>query len=138
MDTRAVSGDDWRLTVPSGMLEAPARDTQDVKVIRGWIAGDAPATVVVTTRPRAGTTLRKAARALAGHDGSAVDVAGAQGARRVDRRERVEEGLDHDYDERQAIVIAARRRALITLIVLTREDDDVTAEVEAIVASFAV
>jgi hypothetical protein len=105
-------------------------------VIRGWIVGDHPCTIVLATWPRAGSTLRREMQRLTGHPGAPLDVPGARGARRHALREHVDEGVVLDDYERHDLTIAAARQEFVSLTIRTPDDDIVTAPVEAVVASF--
>ena len=145
--TRAFAGDAWRVELPESFVgrqvDGPP-ETDTMAIARGWLSGDAPCTVIVSTRSRTGRTLRSEARRLSEpmtdgpSEGREVAVPGAHGARRVDGHWIFEEALSEEGHELLTVVVAARRRDFVYLTVRTRRDDDVTAEREAIVASFEV
>jgi hypothetical protein len=69
-ETRRYATAAWELQVPVGIagraFEPPPDSPYDsMFVMRGWLSDSAPATLVVTTRPRAGVMLRSEARSLA-------------------------------------------------------------------------
>src|SRR5262245_12959429 len=113
-------------------------------LLRGWLHDSAPATLVVTTRPRKGVTLRAEARRLgAGFvappgEGDEIEVAGAHGARRIDGLIDLGEGVSADGIDRVATIVAAGRRALIVLTIRTRPADEAAAEVERTIRSLRV
>ena len=61
--TRRYGTDAWEIEVPEGILgravdPAPDSPYDSMFVMRGWLHDTAPATLVVTTRPRKGVSLR--------------------------------------------------------------------------------
>ena len=147
-ETRRYGTDAWALEVPAGILgravEPPSDSLYDsMFILRGWLHDSAPATLVVTTRPRKGVTLRAEARRLgAGFEqppgeGTAIEVAGAHGARRIDGTIDLGEGVSEDGIDRVATIVAAGRRRLVLLSIRTRPADEAAAEVERTIRSFA-
>jgi hypothetical protein len=145
-DTRRYSTAAWRLDVPAGILgravEPPSDSPYDsMFILSGWLHDSAPATLVVTTRPRKGVTLRSEARRLgAGFDeppgdGTPVEVAGAHGARRIDGTIDLGEGVSTDGIDRVATVVAAGPRSLVLLSIRTRPADEAANEVEHTIRS---
>jgi len=125
----------WELEVPAGILgrsvDPPADSPYDsMFILRGWLHDSAPATLVVTTRPRKGVTLRSEMRRLgAGFqeppgDGTPIEVAGAHGARRIDGTIDLGEGVSEEGIDRVATIVAAGRRALVLLRIRTRPADE--------------
>jgi len=125
----------WELEVPAGILgrsvDPPADSPYDsMFILRGWLHDSAPATLVVTTRPRKGVTLRSEIRRLgAGFqeppgDGTPIEVAGAHGARRIDGTIDLGEGVSEEGIDRVATIVAAGRRALVLLRIRTRPVDE--------------
>ena len=146
MPTRTYATSAWSLEVPDGVLgravtPAPDSPYDSMFVLRGWLHDSAPATIVVTTRPRKGVTLRAEMRRLgAGFesppgDGTKIEVAGAHGARRIDGLVDLGEGVSSDGIDRIATVVAAGRRALMLLSIRTRPQDEAAAEVERVIRS---
>ncbi len=146
-ETRRYGTAAWELEVPGGILgraiDPPWDSPYDsIFVLRGWLHETAPATLVVTTRPRRGVTLRSEMRRLgAGFeeppgDGTQIEVAGAHGARRIDGTIDVGEGVSEDGIDRVATVVAAGRRALVLLTVRSRPADEAAAEIERTIRSF--
>jgi hypothetical protein len=136
----------WELEVPSGILghavdPPPDSPYDSIFILRGWLNDSAPATLVVTTRRRKGVSLRTEVKRLGAgferppEDGTAVEVEGAHGARRIDGTVNVGEGVSSDGIDRVAVVIAAGRRSLVMLHIRTRPADEVTAEVERTIRS---
>ena len=136
----------WVLELPDGMIgravDPPADSPYSAMwLARGWLHDTAPATVVVTTRPRKGLTLRGEARRLSGtlaagaSDGGEIAVPGARGARRVDGLVDLGEGVSEDGIDRLALVVAAGRAELVALSIRTRPADEAAAEVEAAIRS---
>jgi hypothetical protein len=99
-------------------------------ILRGWLHDSAPATLVVTTRPRKGVTLRSEIRRLgAGFqeppgDGTPIEVARAHGARRIDGTMDLGGGVSEEGIDRVATIVAAGRRALVLLRIRTRPADE--------------
>jgi hypothetical protein len=146
--TRRYGTHAWELEVPAGIIgravEPPSESPYDsMFILRGWLNETAPATLVVTTRARKGVTLRSEARRLgAGFeqppgDGTAIEVAGAHGARRIDGTIDLGEGVSEDGIDRVATIVAAGRRALVLLSIRTRPVDEAAAELERALRSFA-
>lgn len=136
----------WALELPDGMIgravDPPADSPYDsMWILRGWLHDTAPATVVVTTRPRKGVTLRAEARRLSGAmlagaaDGEEIEVTGARGARRIDGIVDLGEGVSENGLDRLALVVAAGRVELVLLSIRTRPADEAAAEVEAAIRS---
>jgi len=136
----------WALELPDGMLgravDPPADSPYDsMWLARGWLHDTAPATVVITTRPRKGVTLRAEARRLSAmlaggaSDGEAIEVTGARGTRRVDGLVDLGEGVSEDGIDRLALLVAAGRAVLVSLSIRTRPADEAAAEVEAAIRS---
>jgi hypothetical protein len=130
--------------VPEGAFEPrPDSPYDSMFVMRGWLSDSAPATLVVTTRPRAGVTLRSEARRLgAGFEqppgaGTPIEVTGAHGARRLDGTIDGGEGVSENGIDRIAAIVAAGRRALVLLSIRTRPADEAAAEVERAIRAFA-
>jgi hypothetical protein len=147
--TRRYATAAWELEVPAGItgraVQPPSDSFYDsMFVLRGWLHDSAPATLVVTTRPRRGLTLRSEMRRLgAGFeepagDGTPVEVAGAHGARRIDGLVDLGEGVSEDGIDRVATVVAAGRRALVLLSIRTRPADEAAAEIERTIRSLTV
>ena len=141
----------WNLRVPAGIttrheaIEPPAdTDLTSMAIARGWLSDSAPATIIVTTRPRTAWTLRKLARHLGQSydedvgDGRPFEVSGAHGARRLDGRHLREEGVSPDGVEHMTVVVAASREEMIVLTVRTPFEDPVLEQVETIIASLEV
>jgi hypothetical protein len=137
----------WALELPEGMLgravdPAPDSPYTTMWILHGWLHDTAPATVVVTTRPRKGVTLRSEARRLSAGllngatDGDEIELEGARGARRIDGLVDLGEGVSEDGVDRLALVIAAGRVELVMLSIRTRPADEAAAEVEAAIRSF--
>jgi hypothetical protein len=139
-----LASDGWVIGVPPGVnhvLPSPPLECTSMAILRGWLADVAPVTAVISSRSRAGTSLRRRSRELAGsllevHAERAVEVPGAHGARRLDGRYEIEEGVSEDGIERIAIVVAAARHELVYLTVRTRPADPVEDDIEAWIASF--
>ena len=138
---------EWLLELPPGMIgravdPAPDSPYASMWLARGWLNDTAPATVVVTTRPRKGVTLRSEARRLSAaleggaSDGEEIAVTGARGARRFDGLVDLGEGVSADGIDRLALVVAAGRTELVMLSIRTRPADEAAAEVEAAIRSF--
>lgn len=146
-----MGNDVWRLRVPDGITSrqegiAPPSDTDltSMAIGRGWLSDTAPATIIVSTRPRAGWTLRKLAHHLgSSYDedvgvGQPFDVPGAQGARRLDGRYLMEEGVSPDGIEHMTVVLAAARNDLVVLTIRTPYDEPALDAVETIARSLTV
>jgi hypothetical protein len=140
-------GPGWRLELPDGVIGGPAErltnpELLSSSIFRGWV-GEDPFSVIVSTRRRTGTTLRRTCRRMSVgfHDGPGegheLAVPGAKGARRLDGLIDIEEGLGEppDWTERFTVVIAARTRELVLLTVRRPPDADLGDEVEAVVGS---
>jgi hypothetical protein len=147
--TRSYGTAAWAIEVPEGMIgravdPAPDSPYDSMFLMRGWLDEVAPATLVVTTRPRRGTTLRGEARRLGERfeqppgEGSPIEVDGAHGARRIDGTIDLGEGVSADGIDRISVVVAAGRRALVLLTARTRPADEVARELEAAIRSFRV
>jgi hypothetical protein len=147
-ETRRYDTAAWELEVPAGILgravkPAPDSPYDSMFILRGWLHDSAPATLVVTTRPRKGVTLRSETRRLgAGFEqppgeGTPIEVAGAHGARRIDGTVDLGEGVSEDAIDRVAVVVAAGRRSLVMLSIRTRPADEAAAEVERTIRSLA-
>ena len=145
-DTRRYATDAWELEVPAGIIgravEPPSDSLYDsMFILRGWLHDTAPATLVVTTRPRKGVTLRSEIRRLGSGfeeppgDGTPIEVTGAHGARRIDGTVDLGEGVSEDGIDRIATVLAAGRRGLVLLSIRTRPADEAAAEVERTIRS---
>ena len=112
--------------------------------VRGDLTASAPAVVIVSSRELRDGTVPRLARTLAGSfvppppEPRPVSVPGTKQAVRLDGLIVMEEGLTEDAVERIAIVVAKRRREAVALTVRTRPTDDVSAAVEALIASFAI
>ena len=145
--TREHSGPGWRIEIPDGVIGGPAKrmtnpELLSSSIFRGWV-GEEPFSVIVSTRKRTGTTLRRACDKIAAgfrdgpHESREVDVPGAKGARRVDGLIDLEEGLGEppDWTERFAVVVAAATRELVLLTVRCRPEADLAEAVEDVVAS---
>jgi hypothetical protein len=148
-DLRRHETTDWRIALPIGVTGGPVGNLTNPEVTtmaiyRGWVE-DEPLSVIVSTRPRTGTTLRRACRRLGTDfhqppgDGRAVVISGAHRARRIDGLMDLDEGLGEPprWTERLTLVVAAARHELVTLTVRRRPDADLTDVVERIVDSFA-
>jgi hypothetical protein len=144
--TRRYGTSAWELEVPEGVLghavdPPPDSPYDSMFVMRGWLHDTAPATLVVTTRPRKGVSLRTEMRRLGAsvrsppEDGTPVEVEGAHGARRIDGVIDLGEGVSEDGIDRIAIVVAAGRRSLVLLSIRTRPADEAAAEVERAIRS---
>ena len=147
-ETRRYATPAWAIEVPTGIIgravdPAPDSPYDSMFILRGWLNDGAPATLVVTTRPRKGVTLRSEARRLGSGfdeppgDGSPIDVEGAHGARRIDGTIDLGEGVSADGIDRIAVVIAAGRRSLVVLSARTRPADEAAAELERAIRSLA-
>ena len=147
--TRRYGTSAWELEVPDGILgravdPPPDGPYDSMFILRGWLHASAPATLVVTTRPRRGVTLRSELRRLGAAfeeppgDGTEIDVEGAHGARRIDGLIDLGEGVSADGIDRVATVVAAGRRALVLSSIRTRPADEAAAEVERTIRSLRV
>jgi hypothetical protein len=147
--TRRYETPAWRIDVPEGIIGRPVDPAPDSPydstfILRGWLNDSAPATLVVTTRARRGVTLRSEARRIGARfeqppgDGTAIEIAGAHGARRLDGTIDLGEGVSADGVDRIAVVIAAGRRALVMLTARTRPADEAAAELEHAIRSLTV
>jgi hypothetical protein len=146
-ETREHSGPGWRIELPDGVIGGPAERVANPELLtssifRGWI-GDEPFSVIVSTRKRTGTTLRRACEKIAAGfrggppESHELGVPGAKGARRVDGLIDLEEGLGEppDWTERFTVVVAAATRELVLLTVRRRPDAELGDDVEAVVGS---
>jgi hypothetical protein len=140
-------GPGWRLELPDGVIGGPAErltnpELLSSSIFRGWV-GEEPFSVIVSTRRRTGTTLRRTCQRMSigfrdgPGEGSELAVPGAKGARRLDGLIDIEEGLGEppDWTERFTVVIAARTRELVLLTVRRQPEADLGDEVEAVVGS---
>ena len=122
--------------MPDGVIGGPAErltnpELLSSSIFRGWV-GEEPFSVIVSTRERAGTTLRRACERIAvgfrdaPGEGREVEVPGAKGARRLDGLIDIEEGLGEppDWTERLTVVVAAATRELVLLTVRRRPEAD--------------
>ena len=147
--TRRYATAAWQIDVPDGIIGRPVDPAPDspydsMFILRGWLNEDAPATLVVTTRPRKGVALRAEARRHGDRfeeppgDGTPIEVTVAHGARRLDGTIDVGERVGSDGIDRIAVVIAAGRRALVMLTARTRPADEAAAELEHAIRSLTV
>ena len=133
--------------MPDGVIGGPAERVTNPELLsssifRGWI-GEEPFSVIVSTRRRTGTTLRRTCERMSvgfrdgAREGLEVDVPGSKGARRVDGLIEIEEGLGEppDWTERFTVVVAAATRELVLLTVRRRPEADLAEAVEGVVAS---
>ena len=134
----------WEVAFPPGIVAREVTPPSDspystISLARGWI-GDHAVTIVVTTRPRRGVTLRSEARRLGGGDeGTEIAVEGAKGARRVDRDLENDEGVSPDDGlERMTLVVAAGRRDMLALVIRVPRRAPVRDAVDTLVASLRV
>ena len=141
-------GPGWRLEVPDGVIGGPAErltnpELLSSSIFRGWI-GEEPFSVIVSTRERTGTTLRRACERIAVGFRDARRARAArsksrarEGARRLDGLIDIEEGLGEppDWTERLTVIVAAATDELVLLTVRRGPDADLEAEVEAVVGS---
>jgi hypothetical protein len=143
---KPFDGPGFSLEVPDemvgGKVDHTNPDYEWMGIWRGWL-GDAPFSVIATTRPRAGRHLREVMTRLTEWfiephgDGRPVDVPGARGARRVDGLYEMELGLAADWIEWMTVVVAADGdRRLVTLTVRSRPGDELAALHDEIVGSF--
>jgi hypothetical protein len=150
MEAHEHLGPGWRLEVPEGVIGGPAErltnpELLSSSIFRGWV-GEQPFSVIVSTRERAGTTLRRTCRRIATDfrnapgEGREVDVPGAKGARRLDGLIDIEEGLGEPphWTERLTVVVAAAAHELVLLTVRRRPESDLEADVEQVVSSLRV
>jgi hypothetical protein len=147
MAPREQLGPGWRLELPEGVIGGPAErltnpELLSSSIFRGWVRQE-PFSVIVSTRERAGTTLRRTCRRIATDfrnapgEGRELDVPGARGARRLDGLIDIEEGLGEppDWTERLTVVVAAAAKELVLLTVRRGPAADVGDDVEAVVSS---
>ena len=139
----------WRLQVPDGVIGGPAErltnpDLLSSSIFRGWV-GDEPFSVIVSTRERAGTTLRRACERIAV---GFRDRARARAARSTSRASRSAGASTASSTSRRAsasrptgpsgstVVVAAATRELVLLTVRRRpEADHRRSRVEDVVGS---
>jgi hypothetical protein len=147
MPIQQHAGPGWRLALPDGVIGGPAErlanpELLSSSVFRGWV-GEEPFSVIVSTRKRSGTTLRRTCERLSTgfHDGplegGEVAIRGAKGARRIDGLIDIEEGLGEppDWTERFTVIVAAATRELVLLTVRRRPEADLADAVEDVVDS---
>ena len=147
-DGRILATDAWTVALPptmvGGPVPRPPPECRSMAIVRGEVAPDAPAVVILTARSRSGVTVRAFARTFTASfteppgEGRSVRVAGARSAIRLDGLIEIEEGLSEDSIERIALVLAATAHEFVTLTVRTRPDDRVSEAVQELVASFTV
>jgi hypothetical protein len=135
-----VSGDGWRLAIPSGLIAKThkAWGYDSGAMARGWI-GEAPVTAIVQVKQlEAGFNawVCRFASTWLEHESRRVHVPGATDAVRIDGYIEFDGLGAADEREHCIAVCARRRRRAVALTIRSRPEDAVQAELEPIVASF--
>jgi hypothetical protein len=142
---RRAEGPGFEFALPEELVGGPVEHTRtDLTWMgnwRGWL-GDAPFSVIASTRPREGRHLRAFLAVLTEMfvepqgDGREFDVPGARGARRVDGLFELELGLSADWIEWATVILAADAdRRFVTLTIRSRPGDELAALHDEIAAS---
>ena len=137
-----MTGDGWRIELPPGLIARPHRawGYESGLLARGWIA-EAPVTVIVqvgTLEQGFNAWVRQVAAAwLEQEEPRRILVPGADDAVRIDGIVEFDGLGAADDRERCVAVCAKRRRRAVGLTIRSRPEDGVEAELEPIVASFA-
>jgi hypothetical protein len=139
----------WRIRLPVTVTGGPVSkltnpELTTMAIFRGWV-GESPMSVTISSRPRAGRTLRAECRRLETNFQSPrngdfeFSVPGARGARRVDGLMNLEEGLGEppDWTEQVTYIVAARGKNEFVILTLRRRPAQLAEPTEAIIRSFA-
>jgi hypothetical protein len=135
-----IQGDGWRAAVPEGLIakDHMAYGYESGVIARGWV-GEAPMTVIVQTKALDRGFLewvRELSSVWLEQKTKRVEVPGAADGMRIDGVIEFD-GLGAKDDRENCTVIAARNKGRVwALTVRTRPEDQVSDEVEPIVASF--
>jgi hypothetical protein len=142
---KRADGPGFTLALPDelvgGRVEHTRTDLTWMAIWRGWL-GEAPFSVIASTRPREGRHLRAMLAVLTElfvepqGDGREFDVPGARGARRVDGLFELELGLAADWIEWATVVLAADGdRQFVTLTIRSRPGDELAGLHDEVAAS---
>jgi hypothetical protein len=139
---RPFEGDGWRVELPDGLIakDHRARDYDSGAIARGWI-GEAPVTVIVQVRRLEvgfNEWVRELHRHWLEHQQRRVSVPGAADAIRSDGVIEFDGLGAKDDREHCTTLVAKSGRRVWSLTIRTRPEDGIDAEIEPIVASFAV